>query len=210
MKRTAFFSAYNKGGLPEFGRFLQKLGWELWASGGTHTVLTKAGLRVADINKPTSEGGGGAPQMLEHRVATLHPNVHAPILTRGTDADRREMLKEGCPIMQIDLVMVNLYPFKETYDKAVAEGRKDTAAVIEKIDVGGMSLLHSPTKGRRIVMHSVEQIEDVTDALKRGTAFKTVNLSRWAAEAHGAMIRYLYGIRQFELEMANGQWDSID
>jgi phosphoribosylaminoimidazolecarboxamide formyltransferase/IMP cyclohydrolase len=103
----ALLSVSNKSGLADFAQGLVELGWNLVASGGTARTLREAGLPVSDVAQVT-----GAPEMLEGRVKTLHPAVHAGILARTTEADMSELAAHG--IQPIDLVACNLYPFQET------------------------------------------------------------------------------------------------
>jgi len=131
----ALLSVYDKTGLVELARGLADLGVELVASGGTATALVEAGLPVVEVADLTR-----SPEMLGGRVKTLHPRIHGGILARrDLESDRRDLADQE--IGAIDLVVVNLYPFEQT----VAEGRSD-AECIEKIDIGGPSMLRSAAK----------------------------------------------------------------
>ena len=132
----ALLSVSDKTGLVELGRGLAALGVELVASGGTASALREAGLRVLEVAELT-----GSPEMLGGRVKTLHPKIHGGILARRELAeDRRDMEAHG--IAPIDLVVVNLYPFEAT----VARPGVSEAEAIEKIDIGGPSMLRSAAK----------------------------------------------------------------
>jgi phosphoribosylaminoimidazolecarboxamide formyltransferase/IMP cyclohydrolase len=127
---------YDKSGLVELGRGLAELGVELVASGGTATVLTDAGLEVTQVGALT-----GSPEMLGGRVKTLHPKIHGGILARRhLEQDRADL--EAQSIETIDLVVCNLYPFEET----AATPGATFQDIVEKIDIGGPSMLRSAAK----------------------------------------------------------------
>ncbi len=132
----ALLSVYDKSGLLELGRGLAELGVELVASGGTATALADAGLEVTAVESLT-----GSPEMLGGRVKTLHPKVHGGILARRDLAqDQQDLAAQQ--IAPIDLVVCNLYPFEET----VATPGASYADIVEKIDIGGPSMLRSAAK----------------------------------------------------------------
>ncbi|MDE0887725.1 MAG: bifunctional phosphoribosylaminoimidazolecarboxamide formyltransferase/IMP cyclohydrolase [Myxococcota bacterium] len=137
----ALLSVSDKTGLVDLGRGLAALEIELVASGGTATALREAGLTVADVADLTQ-----SPEMLGGRVKTLHPKVHGGILARRDLAADREDL-EANAIGTIDLVVVNLYPFEET----VAKPGVEYAEAIEKIDIGGPSMVRSAAKNHEYV-----------------------------------------------------------
>ena len=132
----ALLSVSDKTGVVELARGLDELGWELVSTGGTARALRKAGLAPRDISEIT-----GVPEMLDGRVKTLHPSVHGALLARRDHPEHMQALMEH-EITPIDLVAVNLYPFRET------AARKDAAPddVIEQIDIGGPSMLRSAAK----------------------------------------------------------------
>jgi phosphoribosylaminoimidazolecarboxamide formyltransferase/IMP cyclohydrolase len=132
----ALLSVSDKTGLVALGQELAALGVELVASGGTATALREAGLRVLDVAELT-----GSPEMLGGRVKTLHPKVHGGILARRELAEDRADL-EAHAIGTIELVVVNLYPFEAT----VAKPGTARAEAIEKIDIGGPSMIRSAAK----------------------------------------------------------------
>ena len=110
-KRRALLSVSDKTGIVELGRALVDRGWELLSTGGTAGTLREAGLPVTDVAEIT-----GHPEMMDGRVKTLHPAVHAGLLARRDRADDlAEMQQQG--YAPIDLVAVNLYPFRETAAK---------------------------------------------------------------------------------------------
>jgi len=131
----AILSVSDKRGLLPFARALHDLGWTLLSTGGTARALREAAIPVVDVAKVTGHG-----EMMDGRVKTLHPAVHAGILARkGNVDDDREMAAAGYE--KIDLVAVNLYPFRET----IAAGAERTT-VLENIDIGGPTLLRAAAK----------------------------------------------------------------
>lgn len=133
--RRALLSVSDKTNLVEFASGLTKLGFELLASGGTAKKLRDAGLTVIGVSDYT-----GAPEILGGRVKTLHPRIHGGILARrGLQEDEKDLEEQD--IQGFDIVAVNLYPFEE----AAAQG-VDDAALIEKIDIGGPTLMRAAAK----------------------------------------------------------------
>jgi phosphoribosylaminoimidazolecarboxamide formyltransferase/IMP cyclohydrolase len=137
----ALLSVSDKAGLVEFARGLARLGIELVASGGTATALREAGLEVLDVAQLTN-----SPEMLGGRVKTLQPRVHGGILARREhEGDRADMAAQS--LQPIDLVVVNLYPFEQT----VAQPGVTLDDAIEKIDIGGPSMIRSAAKNHAYV-----------------------------------------------------------
>ncbi len=135
MKR-ALISVSDKGGIIEFAKELSGLGWEIISTGGTHKVLEEAGIKVIGISEIT-----GFPECLDGRVKTLHPNIHAGVLAIRGNESHMSQLKE-LNIETIDMVVVNLYPFKETILK------KDVTReeAVENIDIGGPTMIRAAAK----------------------------------------------------------------
>jgi phosphoribosylaminoimidazolecarboxamide formyltransferase/IMP cyclohydrolase len=133
--RRALLAVYDKGGLVALATALTELGVSLVSSGGTAKALADAGLPVTPVEEVT-----GSPEMLEGRVKTLHPRIHAGILADRRKEDHVAQLAEQ-GIEAFDLVVVNLYPFRET----VASGA-DFDDVIEKIDIGGPAMVRAAAK----------------------------------------------------------------
>ena len=131
----ALLSVSDKTGITELAAGLVALGWDLVASGGTQAALEASGLQVVPIERVTSSS-----EMLGGRVKTLHPAIHAGILARDSDQDYEELRNAG--YAPIDLVVCNLYPFQQTTQQA------DTSLeqAIEKIDIGGVTLLRGAAK----------------------------------------------------------------
>jgi phosphoribosylaminoimidazolecarboxamide formyltransferase/IMP cyclohydrolase len=140
----ALISVSDKTGLVDFARALVKEGLEILSTGGTAKALYQAGIPVREVSDFT-----GAAEILDGRVKTLHPRVHGGILGRPTDKHREEMRQAG--LVPIDLVVVNLYPFRET----VARGAPFDE-VIENIDIGGPAMIRSAAKNHERVAVVVE------------------------------------------------------
>jgi phosphoribosylaminoimidazolecarboxamide formyltransferase/IMP cyclohydrolase len=132
----AILSVYDKTSLAEFARPLVELGYELVSTGGTHRELAAAGLRVEQVSDLT-----GFPEVLDGRVKTLHPKVHGGILARrDLPSDMAQLAQRG--IAPIDLVAVNLYPFRQT----VANPNVALADALENIDIGGSAMVRAAAK----------------------------------------------------------------
>jgi phosphoribosylaminoimidazolecarboxamide formyltransferase/IMP cyclohydrolase len=136
----ALLSVSDKSGIVEFARRLAGLGIEILSTGGTAALLAKEGVPVKQVQDLT-----GAPEMLGGRVKTLHPKIHGGLLARRDLAsDKADMQAQG--LVPIDLVAVNLYPFRQ----AVAQGLP-FAEIIENIDIGGPSMIRSAAKNAEYV-----------------------------------------------------------
>ncbi|MGM9734864.1 MAG: bifunctional phosphoribosylaminoimidazolecarboxamide formyltransferase/IMP cyclohydrolase [Candidatus Cryptobacteroides sp.] len=132
----ALFSVSDKTGVVEFASQLQSLGWDIIATGGTMKLLQEAGLRIINISEVT-----GFPEICDGRVKTLHPKVHGGLLGRRDLPSHIAQLKEN-GIEFIDMVCVNLYPFRQTISKPDVTMED----AIENIDIGGPSMLRSAAK----------------------------------------------------------------
>ena len=178
MKKRALISVFDKTGILEFAKFLDKKGIEIISTGGTYKYLKENGLTVLDISEVTN-----FKEMLDGRVKTLHPNIHGGILAIRDNVEHMETIKnEG--IETIDFVVVNLYPFfKEVQtDKTFDEK-------IEFIDIGGPTMLRSAAKSFKDVtvicniedyekvMQEIENNGDVTFETKKRLAGKVFNLT---------------------------------
>ncbi len=132
----ALISVSDKRGVVDFARALRDLGWEVIATGGTMKLLRDSGVETVNISDVT-----GFPEICDGRVKTLHPAVHGGLLARRDDPAHVAALKEN-GIGFIDLVCVNLYPFRET----IARPDVTFGEAIENIDIGGPSMLRSAAK----------------------------------------------------------------
>ncbi|HHY60106.1 MAG TPA: bifunctional phosphoribosylaminoimidazolecarboxamide formyltransferase/IMP cyclohydrolase, partial [Clostridia bacterium] len=133
--RRALISVSVKEGIAELARELVQLGFEIISTGGTAAFLARAGIPVTEVSAVT-----GFPEILEGRVKTLHPKIHGGILARRTE-EHLKILAEH-QISPIDLVVVNLYPFRETVQKPGAGWEE----AIENIDIGGPTLIRAAAK----------------------------------------------------------------
>lgn len=156
--RRALVSVYDKTGLVSFVRRLVAGGYEIVSSGGTAAALREAGVDVTAVDEVT-----GAPEILGGRVKTLHPKIHGGILARGT-SDDAELSAQG--IARFDLVVCNLYPFRET----VADESATEHDIIEKIDIGGPAMVRAAAKNHHhvTVVVSPDQYQAVAAAIESG------------------------------------------
>ncbi|HEV2012459.1 MAG TPA: bifunctional phosphoribosylaminoimidazolecarboxamide formyltransferase/IMP cyclohydrolase [Candidatus Dormibacteraeota bacterium] len=138
---NALLSVSDKTGLVDFARGLNSLGVTMYATGGTERALRDAGIPVHALQELT-----GFPEMLDGRVKTLHPNVHAGILARRDEPRHLQELADR-ELKLIDLVVVNLYPFVETVSSGAGP-----AEAIESIDIGGVTLLRAAAKNHDHVL----------------------------------------------------------
>ena len=132
----ALVSVSDKAGLVGFVQGLQDCGWEIIATGGTQKLLEESGVKTIGISEVT-----GFPEICDGRVKTLHPKVHGALLARRDVPAHMETLKEN-GIETIDLVCVNLYPFRQT----IAREDVTMEDAVENIDIGGPSMLRSAAK----------------------------------------------------------------
>ena len=156
----ALFSVSDKTGVVEFASQLISLGWEIIATGGTMKMLQDAGLKVINISEVT-----GSPEICDGRVKTLHPKVHGALLGRRDLESHRRQLKEN-GIEYIDMVCVNLYPFRQT----IAKPGVTMEEAVENIDIGGPSMLRSAAKNWKdvTVVCCPEDYATVLDEIKAG------------------------------------------
>ena len=147
-KRRALISVSDKAGVVDFARQLVETGWELLSTGGTLQALTAAGVPATSVAEMT-----GFPEIMDGRVKTLHPNIHGGILARRDAANAGAHLAElaAHSIRPIDLVCVNLYPFRET-----VESGADFESVIENVDIGGPAMIRAAAKNHASVLVLVD------------------------------------------------------
>jgi phosphoribosylaminoimidazolecarboxamide formyltransferase/IMP cyclohydrolase len=155
----ALLSVSDKTGIVEFARALAARGYEIVSTGGTARVLDTAGVAVTSVSSVTA-----FPEMMDGRVKTLHPRIHAGILARRDHPDDLRALAEHA-IQPIDVVAVNLYPFAETARKPDVEFDE----IVEQIDIGGPSMVRAAAKNFHDVLVVVEpkRYEDVLRELDR-------------------------------------------
>ena len=139
--KRALISVSDKTGIVEFAKGLHELGVEIISTGGTMKAISEAGVPVMSVSEVT-----GFPEMMDGRVKTLHPKIHGGILAvRDNPAHVKAMEEHG--IAGIDLVAVNLYPFRET----IARLGVTRAEAVENIDIGGPSMVRAAAKNYKYV-----------------------------------------------------------
>ncbi|WLR48035.1 bifunctional phosphoribosylaminoimidazolecarboxamide formyltransferase/IMP cyclohydrolase [Halobacillus litoralis] len=158
MKKRALLSVSNKQGLTEFAKKLHELDFELISTGGTKRAIEEAGVPVQSISEVTE-----FPEIMDGRVKTLHPSVHGGLLAKRSNEEHMKQLEE-LNIETIDLVAVNLYPFKET----IAKDDVTESDAIENIDIGGPTMLRSAAKSFEDVAVVVDpaDYEEVIEGLE--------------------------------------------
>jgi len=168
MANYALLSVSNKTGIVDFARSLVDYGYTIISSGGTHSVIAAEGIPVTKVSDYT-----GSPEILNGRVKTLHPKIHGGILAqRGNPV--HDMDRNANQIGLIDIVAVNLYPFKET----VAKPDVTLADAIENIDIGGPSMVRSAAKNFKdvAVMTNPHQYGIYMDSIKGNISIKPETL----------------------------------
>ncbi|RCI00068.1 Bifunctional purine biosynthesis protein ade10 [Rhizopus azygosporus] len=158
-QKIAILSVYDKTGLVDFARELHALNVRLLGSGGTAKLVREAGIPIGDVSEITK-----APEMLGGRVKTLHPAVHGGILARNIESDEKDLAQQH--IEKIDIVVCNLYPFKET----VAKPDVTIPQAVEEIDIGGVTLLRAAAKNhaRVSIVSDPKDYAKVIEELKQG------------------------------------------
>ncbi|UYO49097.1 bifunctional phosphoribosylaminoimidazolecarboxamide formyltransferase/IMP cyclohydrolase [Rhodopseudomonas palustris] len=178
----ALLSVSDKTGLIDFAKALVGHGVELVSTGGTAKAIAAAGLPVKDVSDLT-----GFPEMMDGRVKTLHPKVHGGLLAIRDNAEHNKAMADH-GIAQIDLLVVNLYPFEATVDKGA--GYEDC---IENIDIGGPAMIRAAAKNHDDVAVVVEanDYQAVLDELTANNGATTLNLrKRLAAKAYARTAAY--------------------
>lgn len=179
---SALISVYSKEGLDKIVKKLNDLGVKLYSTGGTYSFIEGLGIQVNAVEDLTSY-----PSILGGRVKTLHPKVFGGILGRRENQGDLDQLAEY-EIPEIDLVIVDLYPFEDT----VASGAPDQD-IIEKIDIGGISLIRAAAKNHKdvLVVASMDQYAPLLDLLESGKGSSTFEQRRaFAAEAFNVSSHY--------------------
>ncbi len=190
----ALISVYDKSGVVEFAKGLAGLGVEIISSGGTATLLKENGVGVIEVSDYT-----GFPEMMDGRVKTLHPKVHGGLLALRDNSTHVSQMKEH-GILPIDMVVVNLYPFEAT----VAREGVTMEEAVEKIDIGGPSMIRSAAKNHRHVAVVVDpgQYAPVLEEMEANNGCiseaKTMELAtqvfKLTAQYDGAIYGFLAGL----------------
>ena len=188
--KRALLSVSDKRGIVEFGKELAAMGVDIISTGGTMKVLHDAGVPVTAVQDVT-----GFPEMMDGRVKTLHPKIHGAILAMRDHESHVQAMKDH-GITPIDLVVVNLYPFRET----IAKPDVTLADAIENIDIGGPCMVRAAAKNNKFVaiVTNPDMYGEITKLLKKdgelSDAYR-LNLARLAfthtAEYDAAIAAYL-------------------
>jgi len=165
MIKRALISVSDKTGIVEMARELQSMGVDIISTGGTAKTLSDAGIKVINISDVT-----GFPECLDGRVKTLHPKVHAGILAIRSNEEHMRQLKE-LNIETIDMVIINLYPFKQT----ILKENVDLSEAIENIDIGGPTMIRAAAKNYQDVVVIVDP-SDYAAVLEELKTTKDVSL----------------------------------
>nr|MDO8080797.1 bifunctional phosphoribosylaminoimidazolecarboxamide formyltransferase/IMP cyclohydrolase [Candidatus Freyarchaeota archaeon] len=170
--KRALISVSDKSGIVDFATKLHEMGIQIVATGGTAELL-KDSVPVITVSSITK-----FPEMLDGRVKTLHPNIHAAILAKRTPEHMKQL--EEHKIVPIDLVVVNLYPFKKTIEESDDLGR-----VLENIDIGGVALIRSAAKNYQdvAVVVNPSRYAEIIEELEEGGDISKTTRERLAAEA---------------------------
>jgi len=180
--KSALISVYYKEGLDEIVRTLHSLNIKIYSTGGTFSFIRELGIPAEKVEEITTY-----PSILGGRVKTLHPSVFGGILARrGNPEDEEHIRKYKIP--EIDLVIVDLYPFEETL-----KNTQDQEEIIEKIDIGGISLIRAAAKNYNdvIVVSAREQYPAILDLLKQKVGVTTLQERKYyAAEAYKTSSNY--------------------
>jgi len=180
--KTALISVFHKDGLEEILKKLNEEGVKFLSTGGTQAFIESLGYPCQKVEDVTTY-----PSILGGRVKTLHPKVFGGILgRRDLEGDRQQMAQYEIP--EIDLVIVDLYPFEQT----VASGASE-ADIIEKIDIGGISLIRAGAKNFNdvVIVPSKEEYSALLDMLNRNGASSSLEERRWfATRAFGVSSHY--------------------
>ncbi len=166
--KRALISVTNKEGVLEFARELASLGVQILSTGGTARVLREGGLKVTDVSEYT-----GFPEMLDGRVKTLHPKIHGGLLGLRSNPDHVKIMKQH-GIENIDLVVINLYPFKQ----AISKPGCTLEEAIENIDIGGPAMLRSAAKNNEsvtVIIDPADYSKVLDDIRKTGGVSRQTN-----------------------------------
>jgi len=180
--KQALISVSDKEGVVDFAKELEKLKIKIISSGGTAKALRKAGVKVTEVSKVT-----GFPEMLDGRVKTMHPIIHAGILAQRSKKLHMMTLRKH-NIKTIDIVVCNLYPFEQTISKPDV----DIEDVIENIDIGGPTLVRAAAKNYQdvIILTNPGQYKGTIEILKSGKDLDLEQRKRLAVEAFSHTAQY--------------------
>lgn len=199
--RRALISVFDKTGIEDFARSLVDLGVEIISSGGTARAIEAAGIVVRDVKDWT-----GFPEMLGHRVVTLHPKVHGSILALRDDPAHQADI-EKYDLELVDLVCVSLYPFTQ----AIAKPGCTPAEAVEMIDIGGPTMVRAAAKNHRYVtvVTDTNQYDELLNELRANDCQSTFELRRkFAAQAFSLTCAYDTAISTYLAEQTEEKFPS--
>ncbi|MDR3074839.1 MAG: bifunctional phosphoribosylaminoimidazolecarboxamide formyltransferase/IMP cyclohydrolase [Candidatus Methanoplasma sp.] len=187
--KRAIISVSDKDGVLDFSRELTQMGVEIISTGGTYRLLRDNGIPVREVSEIT-----GFPEMLDGRIKTLHPMIHGGILARRDMPEHLSAI-ESKGIVQIDMVVVNLYPFKETALKKGAAFED----IVENIDIGGPSMIRAAAKNYKsvAVVTNSDQYGVITEELRSNKELSGSTLERLMTEAFIATSDYESAIASY-------------
>ncbi len=188
--RRAIISVSDKTGLVDFARGLNECGVEIISTGGTMAALKKAGVQVVPVSSFT-----GSPEILDGRVKTLHPRIHAGILFRRDSQEHCDEIASH-EFKPIDMVVVNLYPFEQT----VANPDSSEEEIVENIDIGGPSLIRAGSKnfeGVAVVTSASQYANILAELQEQDGALSLASRKRLAAAAFALTGAYDNAIDNF-------------
>jgi phosphoribosylaminoimidazolecarboxamide formyltransferase/IMP cyclohydrolase len=187
--RHALISVYDKQDIVYFSKELSNRGIRILSTGGTAAVLQKAGISFTEVSDVT-----GFPEMLDGRVKTLHPIIHAGILAKRDNKNHLKTLKDY-NINRIDFVVCNLYPFEKTIQKP----KVGIEEVIENIDIGGPTLIRAAAKNYKdvVVVTNPTQYAEVLAALKSKNSIPVEYREKLAIQAYAHTAQYDSIISQY-------------
>jgi phosphoribosylaminoimidazolecarboxamide formyltransferase/IMP cyclohydrolase len=201
MGKRALISVSKKDGILSFAKNLNMLGYEIVSTGGTYNILKENGLNVIKVSDVT-----GFPEIMEGRVKTLHPKIHGGLLAVRDNGEHSKALKEH-DIIPIDIVVVNLYPFKET----ILKENVSLEEAIENIDIGGPSMIRAAAKNNRYVTIIVdpEDYDRVIEEIKKYGNTKEETRFYLAAKAFGHTALYDSLIHNYLTGIAGEQFPDV-
>ena len=194
MTKRALISVSNKENITEFAKGLVELGYEIISTGGTLKAIQDANIEAKAVDEIT-----GFPEIMDGRVKTLHPLIHGGLLGKRSNLDHMKQMEEN-NISPIDMVVVNLYPFKETLQKPGVTNEE----IIENIDIGGPTMLRSAAKN----FEDVAVVVDPTDYEKvltelRENTFSVESRKKLAAKVFRHTANYDAMIANYFMEETN-------
>lgn len=191
MMKRVLISVYDKEGIIDFASFLQGRGYEIISTGGTYKYLKDNEIKAIEVNELTD-----FPEMLDGRVKTLHPIIHAGILARRDDSAHMDTLKER-NIGTIDMVIVNLYPFFEKYKEDLTFEEK-----VEFIDIGGPTMLRAAAKNFNdvVVVTDKNDYKAIINEMLESNEVKYNTRKNLAGKVFNLMSSYDAAVAKFLME----------